>query len=132
MRPDYEVPAKAVVDYLEQRDDVDPQRGSRCTVPLWDSLLAARTAAFEKRLCACICDGLVVDVYEAWRPYDIEDRAPGIRCPLLVLYGEAELAQSSVRCACVVILTLSKHLSRRPALPSSFEPDFACARLSHR
>ena len=26
MRPDYEVPVKAVVDYLEQRDDVNPKR----------------------------------------------------------------------------------------------------------
>jgi pimeloyl-ACP methyl ester carboxylesterase len=151
MRPDYEVPVKAVVDYLVQRDDVDP-----CKIALYGpslgSLLAARTVAFEERLCACICDGLVVDVYEAWhavwsrvlqnapprifdivftllerlspqlrgltnrfrwmlgvskpheiieawRPYNIKDLAPRIRCPLLVLYGEAELAQSNQRVA---------------------------------
>jgi|CZKS01.1.fsa_nt_gi pimeloyl-ACP methyl ester carboxylesterase len=151
MRPDYEVPVKAVVDYLVQRDDVDP-----CKIALYGpslgSLLAARTVAFEERLCACICDGLVVDVYEAWhavwsrvlqnapprifdivftllerlspqlrgltnrfrwmlgvskpheiieawRPYNIKNLAPRIRCPLLVLYGEAELAQSNQRVA---------------------------------
>ncbi len=137
MRPDYEVPVKAVVGYLVQRDDVDPGRIASYG-PSLGALLAARTAAFEQRLCACICDGLVVDVYEAWhavwprvlrnapprifdivftllekmspqlrgltnrfrwmlgvskpheiidawRPYNIKDLAPRIRCPLLVL-----------------------------------------------
>jgi len=149
MRPDYEVPTKAVVDYLVQRTDVDPERIALYGLSL-GSLLAARTVAFEQRLSACICDGLVVDVYEAWhavwprilqnappaifdivfaslekmsgqlrgltnhfrwmlgaskpheiveawRPYNIKALAPKIRCPLLVLYGEAELAQSSAR-----------------------------------
>jgi pimeloyl-ACP methyl ester carboxylesterase len=151
MRPDYEAPVRAVVDYLVQRDDVDPGKIALYG-PSLGSLLAARTVAFEERLCACICDGLVVDVYEAWhavwpralrnapprifdivfsllekmspqlrglanrfrwmlgvskpheiieawRPYNIRDLAPRIRCPLLVLYGEAELAQSDVRVA---------------------------------
>jgi pimeloyl-ACP methyl ester carboxylesterase len=151
MRPDYEVPVKAVVDYLVQRDDVDPGKIVLYGLSL-GSLLAARAVAFEKRVCACICDGLVVDVYEAWhavwprvlqnasprifdvvfallekisrqlrgltnhfrwmlgvskpheiveawRPYNIKELAPKIRCPLLVLYGEAELAQSNERVA---------------------------------
>ncbi len=151
MRPDYEVPVKAVVDYLVQRDDVDPGEIALYG-PSLGSHLAARAAAFEKRLCACICDGLVVDVYqawhavwprvlqnsppylfdfvfsllekaspqlrgltnrfrwmlgaskpheiiEAWRPYNIGDLAPKIGCPMLVLYGEAELAQSNERVA---------------------------------
>ena len=151
MRPDYEVPVKAVVDYLARRNDVDPGKIALYG-PSLGSLLAARTAAFEQRLCACICDGLVVDMYEAWhavwprvlqnapprifnivftvlekmspqlrgltnrfrwmlgvskpheiveawRPFNIKDLAPGIRCPLLVLYGEAELSQSNQRVA---------------------------------
>ncbi|MGP0089790.1 MAG: alpha/beta hydrolase family protein [Xanthobacteraceae bacterium] len=149
MRRDYEAPVKAVVDYLVRRDDVDPDQIALYG-PSLGSLLAARTAAFEERLRACVCDGLVVDVYEAWhavwprvlqnapprmfdivftllekmspqlrgltnrfrwmlgvskpheiveswRPYNIKDLAPKIRCPLLVLYGEAELAQSNER-----------------------------------
>jgi pimeloyl-ACP methyl ester carboxylesterase len=151
MRPDYEVPVKAVVDFLVQRDDVDHGKIALYG-PSLGSLLAARAVAFEERLCACICDGLVVDVYEAWhavwprvlqsapprifdavftllekmspqlrgltnrfrwmlgvsppheiieawRPYNIKDLAPRIRCPLLVLYGEAELLQSNARVA---------------------------------
>ena len=147
MRPDYEVPVSAVIDHLVGRDNVDPDRIALYG-PSLGSLLAARTAAFETRLRACICDGLIVDVYEAWhavwprvlqnapprlfdfvfsmlekmspqlrgltnrfrwmlgvskpheiieawRPYNIKDLAPKIRCPLLVLYGEAELEQSS-------------------------------------
>jgi pimeloyl-ACP methyl ester carboxylesterase len=151
MRPDYEIPVKAVVDYLVQRDDVEPEKIALYGLSL-GALLAARTAAFEKRLRACICDGLVVDVdeawhavwprvlqntpsrifdivfallekmspqlrgltnrfrwmlgvskpheiIEAWRPYNIKDLAPRVHCPLLALYGEAELAQSNERVA---------------------------------
>ena len=65
MRPEFEVPVTAVVDYLQQRDDVDPDLIALYG-PSLGSLLAARAAAFEERLRACICDGLVVDVYEAW------------------------------------------------------------------
>jgi hypothetical protein len=36
---------------------------------------------------------------EAWRPYNIRNLAPKIHCPLLILYGEAELAQSNQRVA---------------------------------
>ena len=162
MRPDYEVPVKAVVDYLVKRDDVDPGKIALYG-PSLGALLAARTAAFEDRLCACICDGLVVDVYEAWhavwprvlqnapssifdvvfkllekmspqlrgltnrfrwmlgvskpheiidawRPYNVKDLAPKICCPLLVLYGEAELAQSN-RCVALSALRFIRDLS---------------------
>jgi dienelactone hydrolase len=66
LRPDYEAPVKAVVDYLIQRKDVDPGRLALIGLSL-SSQLAARVAAFEPRIRACICvGGIVVDVNEAW------------------------------------------------------------------
>ncbi|HEY5001652.1 MAG TPA: alpha/beta fold hydrolase [Ktedonobacteraceae bacterium] len=65
LRPDYEVPVKAVVDYLTQRDDVDTNHIALIGYSL-GATLAARAVAFEKRISACIVDGLVIDVNEAW------------------------------------------------------------------
>jgi 2,6-dihydroxypseudooxynicotine hydrolase len=51
--PEYEKPVAAVVDYLETRSDIDPQR-----IGVWGVSLggyyAPRAAAFEKRLKACV------------------------------------------------------------------------------
>ncbi len=51
--PEYEKPVKAVVDFLETRSDIDPQR-----IGVWGVSLggyyAPRAAAFEKRLKACV------------------------------------------------------------------------------
>jgi hypothetical protein len=35
------------------------------------------------------------EIIEHWRPYNVAELAPRIRCPMLFLYGEAEAAQSS-------------------------------------
>jgi pimeloyl-ACP methyl ester carboxylesterase len=162
LRPDYEVPLRAAVDYLVRRDDVDAGKIALFG-PSLGAHLAARAAAFEERICACICDGLVVDVYEAWhavwprilqnarvgtfdkvfttvekvspqlhglanhfrwiqgvskpheiieawRPYNIKELASKIRCPLLLLYGEGELAQSNEKVA-LNVLRFVKELS---------------------
>jgi len=81
LRPDYEVPVKAVIDYLLQRPEVDPQRIALIGYSL-SSQLAARVAAFEKRICACICvGGIVVDVNEAWEavmPSALRNALPGL------------------------------------------------------
>jgi pimeloyl-ACP methyl ester carboxylesterase len=63
-RPDYEAPVKAVVDYLLQRDEVDPDKIALIGYSL-GGVLAARVAAYEKRISATICAGLVVDVNDA-------------------------------------------------------------------
>lgn len=61
----WELPVKAVVDYFLTRSDVDSDKIALYGTSL-GALLAARAAAYEKRIGACICQGLVVDVYEAW------------------------------------------------------------------
>jgi len=151
---DYEVPVKAVVDYLTRRDDVDIDNIALIGYSL-GALLAARAVAFEKRISACIVDGLVIDVGEAWeavwppplqklpgvfdtaaaaleklspelrgfinhhmyafgvskpseilnayRPFNIQGLAPKIECPLLLLYGEGEYAQSNAKVATSIL-----------------------------
>jgi len=147
LQHDYEAPVKAVIDHLVRRDDVDSDKIALFG-PSLGSTLGARVAAFEPRICACVCDGLVVDVYEgwhavwplvlrkapprvfdvifgllekllpqlrgmasqfrwmlgvskphefinAWKPFSVRELAPNITCPMLVLYGEAEAAQSN-------------------------------------
>jgi pimeloyl-ACP methyl ester carboxylesterase len=148
MRPDFEVPTKAVIDFIFQREDVDQARLALYG-PSLGSLLVTRVAAHEKRVRACCADGLVVDVYEAWhavlpkviqmapdavfdamfsafeklspqardtanhlraiigdvktphelldawRAFSVSDLAPKIECPMLILYGEAEVAQTN-------------------------------------
>jgi pimeloyl-ACP methyl ester carboxylesterase len=160
MRPDYEAPVKAVVDYLVQRADVHPDELALFG-PSLGAMLAARAVAFEPRIRACVCDGLIVDVYEAWhavwplvlqhagprtfdaafglfervspelrgmanhfrwmlgvttphdildawRPYNVADLASKIQCPLLLLYGEAEAAESDEK----VVLSILRFVDR--------------------
>jgi 2,6-dihydroxypseudooxynicotine hydrolase len=65
IRGDYEVAVKAVVDYVMTRSDVDTSR-----IGLWGVSLggyyAARAAAFERRVKACIALGGPYDWQEAW------------------------------------------------------------------
>ncbi len=81
MQVDYEKPVKAVMDYLLQRDDVDPDKIALYGLSL-SSLLAARAVAYEKRVSACILNGgPVVDVNEAWeavRPPFVKKTIPGL------------------------------------------------------
>src|SRR3954464_8095891 len=65
IRGDYEVAVKAVVDAVMTRSDLDASR-----IALWGVSLggyyAARAAAFEKRIQACISLGGPYDWQEAW------------------------------------------------------------------
>ena len=53
IRGDFEVPVKAVVDFIETRSDLDASRIGVMGVSL-GGYYAARAAAFEKRLKACV------------------------------------------------------------------------------
>lgn len=65
LRPDFEAPVRAVIDHVTQRTDVDSDRLA-IFGPSLGASLAARATAFDKRIKACVSDGLVVDVYQAW------------------------------------------------------------------
>jgi 2,6-dihydroxypseudooxynicotine hydrolase len=56
IRGDYEVPVKAVIDYVETRNDLDTQRIGMWGVSL-GGYYAPRATAFEKRIKACIALG---------------------------------------------------------------------------
>ncbi len=116
IRGDYEVPVKAVFDWLESRSDVDAAR-----IGLWGVSLggyyAPRAAAFEPRARACVSlSGPFrwVDVFDAANPLTraafrvrsgastdaearvkaatltLEGAAGRIQCPLLVVAGERD------------------------------------------
>jgi hypothetical protein len=81
MRVDYEKPVAAVMEYLLQRHDVDQAKIALYGLSL-SSLLGARAAAYEKRICACILNGgPIVDVNQAWeavRPPWVKKTIPGL------------------------------------------------------
>jgi len=65
IRGDYEVPVKAVIDFVETRDDIDAKRIGMWGVSL-GGYYAPRAAAFEKRIKACIALGGPFDWGAAW------------------------------------------------------------------
>lgn len=70
-RPDYEVPVKAILDFLEQRDDVDADRFGLAGVS-FGGYYAPRAAAFEPRVKAvaawCGTWSILTDFYEFYPP----------------------------------------------------------------
>lgn len=64
-RPDYEVPAGAIIDHLEMRDDVDPERIGVMGISL-GGYYAPRAATFEPRIAACASWGGIWDWGATW------------------------------------------------------------------
>jgi len=116
IRGDYEVPARAVVDYVATRRDLDASR-----IGLWGVSLggyyAPRAAAFDRRIKACISlagpfdwgeawDGLPELTREAFRvrshcatlaeakrhaaTLSLEDVAERIACPIFIVTGKLD------------------------------------------
>src|SRR5690242_3815702 len=65
IRGDYEVPVKAVLDYVETRGDLDSKRIGMWGVSL-GGYYAPRATAFEKRIKACIALGGPFNFGKAW------------------------------------------------------------------
>ncbi len=116
IRGDFEVPVKAVIDYVATRPDLDAQRVGLVGVSL-GGYYAARAAAFEKRVQACVSlsgpyswvetfDGRNELSREAFRvrshasnmdearrnakTLTLEDVAKNITCPIFVVAGELD------------------------------------------
>lgn len=65
-RPDYEVPAGAILDHLEALPEVDSSRVGVMGISL-GGYYAPRAAAFEKRLRCCVAWGGILDYGATWR-----------------------------------------------------------------
>ena len=66
LRHDYEVAGSACIDYLEQRDDVDPKKIGIVAISL-GGYYAPRCAAMEPRYAACIAWGAQWDYHAVWK-----------------------------------------------------------------
>jgi len=66
LRPDYEKPASACLDYLQTRRDVDMDRACLLGISL-GGYYAPRAVAFERRFKACVAWGAIYDYHETWR-----------------------------------------------------------------
>jgi pimeloyl-ACP methyl ester carboxylesterase len=60
MRPDTEVPMKAIVDYVLSRPDVDPEKLAAMGLS-WGGYMVPRAACFEKRLKAIVANSIIPD-----------------------------------------------------------------------
>ena len=116
IRGDYEAPVRAVLDYVERRDDLDPDRVGIMGVSL-GGYYSARAAAFDKRLQAClsfsgpyswveIFDGrnelsreafrvrshsaTMEEAREKAKTLTLEGAAMNITCPIYIVAGELD------------------------------------------
>jgi dienelactone hydrolase len=97
-RSDLETTVGQIMDYLVERDDVDPDRIA-ILADGWGSSFVARGIAFDDRFAAAVCDGGIWDLHEraflrdriappdASRPI-LSRVARNIKCPVLISAGE--------------------------------------------
>ena len=83
-RFDVEAPMGAVVDYLQGRPEVDPDRIAAYGVSL-GGYIVLRSAAFEKRIGACAASTPIVD----WHQALIDAMPPALRSAPRFLFGAA-------------------------------------------
>lgn len=116
IRPDFEAPVSAAIDYLETRDDVDASRVGLVGSSL-GGYYAPRAAAYERRVTACVAvsgpfswgsrgKAMMPVTREAYMHYlgaadedefqalgsrlTLEEAAPRITCPLLIITGKQD------------------------------------------
>jgi dienelactone hydrolase len=100
-RADLETTIGQIMDYLVERDDVDPDRIA-IVADGWGSSFVARGIAFDDRFAAAVCDGGIWDLQERaflrdriTAPDDgglavpiVSRVARNIKCPVLISAGE--------------------------------------------
>ncbi len=105
IRHDYEVPVGAVVDWLGGRDDVDATRTGLWGVSL-GGYYAARAAAFERRLKACISLSGPYNWGAVW------DNLPGLtRAAFQARTGSADEAEARERAAMLSLKGVAKNIT---------------------
>ena len=114
-RPDTEVPIGKCIDWLLQRDDVDPSRIAVCGSSM-GGYYAARAGCHEHRLAAAISHGAIWSVHDMWgnkddsfglamhikwvlgatsmkeaheimKPFTLEGHLEHMKCPYLIVHG---------------------------------------------
>jgi dienelactone hydrolase len=97
-RPDYEKPIGAALDYLEKRQDVNPEKMAVMGVSM-GGYYAARGASLDERVAACLLFGACYSVLD-----DLYDYFPPIRSSLQWIVGaespdeaRAKLAQFTLK-----------------------------------
>jgi len=98
-RSDLEMTVGHIMDYLVEREDVDPSRIA-ILADGWGSSFVARGIAFDDRFAAAVCDGGIWDLHErafliGRTPFEAEFLRQGfsrvarnIKCPVLISTGE--------------------------------------------
>ncbi len=116
-RPDYEVPVKAAIDWIEARPEIDRDRIG-CVGVSMAGYYAPRGIAFEPRVKAlalwCACYDILEDLYEFYPPiqlqmqwivgakddaeareklkaFNMKGHAQNIKCPVLISHGEQDI-----------------------------------------
>jgi pimeloyl-ACP methyl ester carboxylesterase len=92
-RPDYEVPIGRCVDYLLTRADVDPSRIAVCGSSL-GGYYAARAAAREPRLAACVSHGALWSIHDFWKD---ADESHGLATHIKWVFGVATMKEAVER-----------------------------------
>jgi Prolyl oligopeptidase family len=90
-RHDYEVPIGKCIDWLLQRDDIDPSRIAVSGSSL-GGYYAARAGAMEPRLAACISHGAIWDIHERWKA---RDENHGLAGHIKWVFGAKSMAEAT-------------------------------------